>query len=109
MRERSGASPTLTVISWRAIPAQVTARAGSETARRELSPRFQAAIDRAAMEAGLFGTDEYLGEWRRTTAPCTIDLEAAVEEAATRLELEFTPDTLGRLAMAGGHDGPENQ
>jgi hypothetical protein len=109
MSNRPGTSPTLTVISWRDIPAQVTARAGRETARRELSPRFQAAIDRAAMEAGLFGTDDYLDEWRRTTTPCGSELEAAVAEAAARLEQEFTMETLNRLAMTGGHSSPETQ
>ena len=42
-------SSQLTVIRWREIPAQVTAKGGGKTARRELSPRFQVAIDRAAM------------------------------------------------------------
>ena len=61
--------PELTVIWWRDIPAQVTAKEGRTRAARELAPRFQEAIDAAAMRAGLIGTDAYLGleyERRRT-------------------------------------------
>ncbi len=92
----------LTIISWREIPAQVTAKAGRETVRRELSPRFQAAIDRAAMNAGLFGTDEYLSQWARETCPCSDDLEAEVAATVARLESTFTPDILSLLAENGG-------
>jgi len=52
--------PELTVIWWRDIPAQVTAKEGRARAARELAPRFQEAIDSAAMRAGLIGTDAYL-------------------------------------------------
>ena len=46
----------LTVIWWRDIPAQVTAKEGRTRAARELPPRFQEAIDAAAMRAGLIGS-----------------------------------------------------
>ncbi|HEY6628073.1 MAG TPA: virulence factor [Acidimicrobiia bacterium] len=94
--------PELTVIRWRQIPAQVVARKGRETVKRELSPRFQVAIDRAAMYAGLFGTDDYLSEWARDTRPCGEDLESEVAAEVTRLESEFDPDSLGELAGNGG-------
>jgi hypothetical protein len=94
--------PQLTVIRWRDIPAQVVARNGSETAKRELSARFQVAIDRAAMYAGLFGTDEYLAEWARDTRACGDDIEAEVSAEASRLESEFDPETLNDLAANGG-------
>ena len=42
---------TLTVISWRDIPAQVIAKRGRDTFKVQLTPRFQEAIDRAAMLA----------------------------------------------------------
>jgi hypothetical protein len=98
--------PTLTVISWRDIPAQVVAKRGRETAKRELSARFQVAIDRAAMYAGLFDSDEYLAEWRREPRPCGDDLEAAVTEEATRIEARFTSDLLNDLAANGGRRAP---
>jgi Virulence factor len=94
--------PQLTVIRWREIPAQVLARRGDETANRELSARFQVAIDRAAMYAGLFGTDEYLAEWARDTRPCGDDLEAEVAAEAARLESDYDSDLLNELAANGG-------
>ena len=70
----------LTVIWWRDIPAQVTAKEGRTRAARELPPRFQEAIDAAAMRAGLIGTDAYLEEWRREPRGCGDDLEAEVAQ-----------------------------
>lgn len=92
----------LTIIRWREIPAQVVAKRRREAARRELSPRFQVAIDRAAMYAGLFGTDEYLSEWVRESRPCSDDLEAEATAEAARLESAFTPEILNDLAGKGG-------
>ena len=39
------------VVYWRDIPAQVIVKAGRKTAKRQLSERFEQAIDRAAMRA----------------------------------------------------------
>lgn len=97
----------LTVISWRDIPAQVVAKSGRQSARRELSPRFQVAIDRAAMNAGLFGTDDYLAEWRRETCECSDDLESVVAAEVSRLESAYPPDVLGQLAESGGTAHPD--
>jgi hypothetical protein len=95
-------SGKLTVIRWRDIPAQVTVKAAGQTARRELSPRFQVAIDRAAMYAGLFGTDDYLAEWARDSRPCGDDVEAEATAEAERLEAMFSPDRLNDFAANGG-------
>jgi hypothetical protein len=95
-------SAQLTIIRWREIPAQVVAKRGRESARRELSPRFQVAIDRAAMYAGLFGTDEYLDEWVRDSRPCGDDLEQEASAEAERLEASFTSEVLNDLASRGG-------
>ncbi len=100
MSSRSGSE--ITIIRWRDIPAQVVAKRGRESAKRELSPRFQVAIDRAAMYAGLFGTDEYLSEWTRDSRLCGEDLEAEAAQEAARLEAEFTPEVLNELAGNGG-------
>jgi hypothetical protein len=93
----------LVIVSWRDIPAQVIVKAGRRTARRPLPDRFQEAIDRAAMRAGLRDTDAYLAEWRRTAAgPCGDDLEAEAEAAAARLDADFPPERLRALVAAGG-------
>jgi hypothetical protein len=96
--------PELTVIWWRDIPAQVTAKAGRESARAQLSERFQEAIDAAAMRAGLIGTDSYLAEWRRETRDCGDDLDGEVTEEAAWLEAAYPDDTLDRLVKADGRD-----
>ncbi len=94
--------PELTVIYWRDIPAQVTAVDGTAAARAQLADRFQLAIDDAAMQAGLVGSEEYLAEWRREIRACSADLQSEVDEEAARLEAAFTPEKLGRLVDSGG-------
>ena len=90
---------------WRDIPAQVIAKAGRANARRELSPRFQEAIDDAAMECGAHGTDDYLEGWRKgTPEPCGSDLDAAADAAVARLERDYPDDRLAVLAVSGGEE-----
>ena len=96
--------PELTVISWRDIPAQVTAGKGRNAARVQLSERFQEAIDAAAMRAGLIGSDGYLEQWRRQARPCGGDLDAEVASAAAQLELEYTDGRLEGLVRASGEE-----
>jgi hypothetical protein len=91
------------VVYWRDIPAQVIVKAGRKTAKRQLAERFEQAIDRAAMRAGLTGTDAYLEQWRRADpVPCGEDLEAEASAAAEGLEAEFTPERLRGLVANGG-------
>jgi Virulence factor len=97
--------PEVTVISWRDIPAQVTGGTGRGAARAQLSERFQEAIDAAAMSAGLFGTDGYLGEWGRATVVVDgDDLGSAVRAHAAHLEETYSDGDLARLARAGGKE-----
>jgi hypothetical protein len=93
---------TLTVIWWRDIPAQVVAKEGRTSAKAQLSPRFQEAIDMAATRVGLIGTDEYLDEWRRESRPCGDDLEAEVAQEAHALEQAFGDSRLDSLVRSGG-------
>lgn len=98
-------SATLTVILWRDIPAQVVAKQGRTVSKVELPPRFQQAIDRAAMRAGSIGSDEYLDDWRRETQPCGDDLEVAVTAAVTELDARFTVEVLNEFVLNGGYRG----
>ena len=82
----------LTIVYWRDIPAQVIVKAGRQSAKRQLTERFEKAIDRAAMRANLRDTDSYLAEWRR----------AAPVECGADLEAEFPDERLHRLVAAGG-------
>jgi hypothetical protein len=93
----------LIVVRWRDIPAQVIVKAGRTSAKRPLDDRFQQAIDRAAMRAGLRDTDAYLSEWRRTVgAAAGDDLEAEADAAAARLDAEYPPERLRALVANGG-------
>ena len=101
--------PEVTIVYWRDIPAQVIAKRGRTAAKRQLSERFEKAIDRAAMKAKLRDTDSYLAEWRRADpTPCGDDLEAAAVEAAARLEAEW-PDTRLDAHVANGGLAPAPQ
>lgn len=101
---------TLTVISWRDVPAQVVAREGRQTAKAMLSLRFQVAVDRAATRAGKKAMDAYIAEWRRTARSCGPDLEAEVAAEVARIEAHYTRARLAalvaRLGIATGDDRP---
>lgn len=91
------------ILYWRDIPTQVIIRAGRTTAKRELPQRFALAVDAAAMQAGLTGTDAYLEHWRRADPePCGDDLEAEADAAAARLDADYTQDRLAALVRNGG-------
>ena len=94
---------SLTIISWRDIPAQVVVKRGRETAKVQLSARFQEAVDRAAMRAGKGTSEAYLADWKRSEArPCGEDLEAEAAAEAARIEAAFTNEALEALIRAKG-------
>jgi ABC-type nitrate/sulfonate/bicarbonate transport system substrate-binding protein len=95
---------TLTIIWWRDIPAQVVVRNGRQTAKIVLHPRFQVAIDKAAVKAGRKAMDDYIAEWRKTQVTCTDEPDAAAKAEVARLEHAYTRDVLARLEAAGGVD-----
>ena len=92
----------LVTIYWRDIPAQVTAQRGRCREKALLDARFQDAIDRSAVVAGLTDTDSYLAEWRRVAAGCNGDMAAIVAAEVARLEDAYPGDRLERLVRAGG-------
>ena len=96
------AAAHLVTIYWRDIPAQVTAQRGRSREKALLDARFQDAIDRAAIVAGLTNTDSYLSEWRRVAARCNGDMAATVAAEVARLEDAYPGDRLERLIRAGG-------
>jgi len=98
---------SLIVISWRDIPAQVIVKRGRETAKVQLSQRFQESIDRAAMRAGKGSSDAYLADWARSPPrPCGEDLQAEAEAEAARIEAQFTDEDLERMIRAKGLNSP---
>jgi hypothetical protein len=94
---------SLIIISWRDIPAQVLVKRGRETAKVQLSARFQEAVDRAAMRAGKGSSDAYLADWKRSDPkPCGEDLKAEAAAEAARLEAAFSDADLEALIRAKG-------
>lgn len=94
---------SLTIISWRDIPAQVVVKRGRETAKAKLSERFQEAVDRAAMRAGKGSSDLYLAEWKRSAArPCGEDIHQEAAAEASRIEAQYSNEDLERLIRAKG-------
>ena len=53
------------VVVWNGIPASVEARDDDGTVTVQLSDRFQALIDSAAMQLGLSESDAYIELWTR--------------------------------------------
>lgn len=95
----------LTVLYWRDIPAQLIAAEGRKKAKRQLSDRFQKAIDSAAMRAGAQATDDYLNDWRKgQPVPCGPDMEAEVAAAAARIDADYDKARLDRLIANMGRE-----
>ena len=80
------------IVYWRDIPAQVIVGKGRRGAKKQLSERFEQAIDRCAMKIGAKDADAYLAEWRK--AP-PYEAEGDQDELAARIaaELESEYDT----------------
>ena len=95
----------LIVISWRDVPAQVLVKAGRETAKIQLSHRFQEAVDRAAMRAGKASSGDYLADWKRSDPrACGDDLQAEANAEAARIEALYSDEDLLRIIRAHGID-----
>jgi len=74
------------ILSWHGIPVQVKAKAGRERVSKPLSGRFQEAIDRAAMVAGLVGSDAYTDGFQWNDPQ---EREGSPEEVATAVAAEL--------------------
>ena len=89
---------------WRDIPSHVMYKAGREKHRKQLDPKFETAIDRAAMRAGKGSSDAYIAEWRRETKRFdgVGDPAKLVETQIHQLEQEFSDEILEKTIKAGG-------
>lgn len=91
------------VVYWRDIPAQVIVGKGRRGAKKQLSERFEQAIDRCAMKIGAKDADAYLAEWRKA-AP--YEVEGEQDEVAARiaadLETEYDTERLKTLIANEG-------
>jgi hypothetical protein len=83
------------VTRWRDLPSMVAARADEAIVKSELAPRFQEAIDEAAMRLGDTGADDYLAGWERspwTEADGTPS--EVLDRVAAELEAEWPADRI---------------
>lgn len=100
-------SHTYQIVYWRDIPAQVRLRSGRERLSRSLPPRFQEAIDSAAMVGRATSTDDYLEEWRSSewlTGEGDPDPERFADDLVAQLESDYPPARLEDLMK---HEGRE--
>lgn len=103
MSRRRGGAPSLKVISWRQIPAQVNGSAGDRKVQVELPHRFQKAIDRAAMVAGLTDASSYVAEMTSEVRPTAgVDIEAEVAALVHEIEAAFPLERLDDYVQSGG-------
>ena len=101
-RRRRG-QPQMSIISWRDIPAQLTARVDGDQHKVLLHARFQHAIDRAAAVAGLTSTDDYVQEWRTTNEPLPSgDVHAHLDQRCAEIEGGFPRERLEAFVANGG-------
>lgn len=82
------------ILYWKGIPAQVRVFEGKKTTSREMPARFQADIDRIAMQEGLYGSDNYLDQWewtekRQRTGDAKLVLDSLLRELETDYDDKF--------------------
>jgi hypothetical protein len=100
---RRGGAPKLATISWRDIPAQLTARSSDDQHKVLLHARFQHAIDRAAAVAGLTTTNDYVQEWSTASGPLGDgDVAAQLDQQCAELEAAYPRERLEALVANGG-------
>ena len=80
---------------WRDLPSLVVAREGDVQAKTQLAPRFQEAIDEAAMRLGDVSSGDYLDGWRRDDwAPGDGAPSELAAQVVARLEEQWTPEAI---------------
>ena len=96
---------TYQIVYWRDIPAQIKLRSEKGRLARSLSPRFQEAIDAAAMRANATDTDDYIEEWRTgQTQQGEGDPESMADILVAELEAAYPAERLNRLVVSKGYE-----
>ena len=95
--------PSLVIVYWRDIPAQVIVGKGRRASKKQLPERFEQAIDRAAMKTDAAGDDAYLAEWRKSY-PIEVegDAEEVAKSEADRINAEYDKDKIKSLIANDG-------
>ena len=83
------------VTLWRDVPSLVVARHGEHVTKSPLGPRFQEAIDEAAMRLGDTSSDDYLSGWTRSDwTPVAGSVTEVCDKVVADLEEQWPPDRL---------------
>jgi len=92
---------TYQIMFWHDIPRQIKAKDQSGTVKRVLPPRFQKAIDSAALAARKTDRDAYLNGWRWGPKEERPGRAADVAEALlAELDEAYPKDRLREMIMA---------
>ncbi|MYH70216.1 MAG: hypothetical protein F4147_09005 [Gammaproteobacteria bacterium] len=96
------------IVYWRDIPSQVIVKQGRKKGKVLLNPRFQNAIDRAAMRARKQDSDAYMKEWKRVKSVMANeqDPQQAALHEAQRIEAAYPDERL--VGLIRNHGLAEN-
>ena len=90
-------------VYWRDIPSHIIFKTKSGKFKKQMSPRFAEAIDRAAMRAGKGSSDAYMADWRREIKNInTGDPQSMVDREIQLLETIFSDDLLEKTVKSKG-------
>ena len=90
-------------VYWRDIPSHIIFKTKSGKFKKQMSPRFAEAIDRAAMRAGKGSSDAYMADWRRDIKIInTSDPQSMVDREIQLLETIFSDDLLEKTVKSKG-------
>jgi len=93
----------LITVFWRYIPSHIIFKTKSGKFKKQMSPRFEKAIDRAAMRAGKGSSDAYMADWRREIVKIkTDDPQSIVDQEIELLEQMFSDDLLEKTVKSKG-------
>ena len=93
----------LITVFWRDIPSHIIFKTKSGKYKKQMSPRFEKAIDRAAMRGGKGSSDAYMADWRREIVKIkTDDPQSIVDQEIELLEQMFSDDLLEKTVKSKG-------
>lgn len=93
----------LITVFWRDIPSHIIFKTKSGKFKKQMSSRFEKAIDRAAMRAGKGSSDAYMADWRREIVKIkTDDPQSIVDQEIELLEQMFSDDLLEKTVKSKG-------
>lgn len=88
---------TYQILCWQEIPSAVEARDAGGLKKLQLSQKFMALIDQAAMERDLTGSDAYLEQWNKSPRQ---EREGSAADVAAAVAKEIEDDFMNIRSKA---------